>query len=300
MLGVDVSHHNGIIIWDLLKKNIDFAIIRCGYGQNITQQDDRRWAYNVSECERLLIPYGVYLYCYADSEKRIDGEIQHMERLLENHNPVCGVWLDLEENGTEHLFSSHAEAFYNHFKDRYITGIYANKSDMENYLRDIPSGCHRWVAQWNSECTYKENWTIWQHSSDGKLDGCKTRIDLNYAEKFWSSRQQSLQDVANDVIKGLYGNGEERKRRIPAETAFSYTEVQSLVNEMLKEKNSFYNVPETETKSIVDALKSIGVDSSYVYRKQIALSNGIDNYKGTAKQNLKMIELLYSGKLRKI
>ena len=64
--GIDVSVHNGEIDWVKVKADgIDFAIIRCGYGQNQTNQDDSRWEYNVSECERLGIPYGVYLYSYA-------------------------------------------------------------------------------------------------------------------------------------------------------------------------------------------------------------------------------------------
>lgn len=50
--------------------------------------------------------------------------------------------------------------------------------------------------------------------------------------------------------------------------------------------------------SIVDALKQINVKSDYSYRKQLALLNGIENYRGTADQNLKMLELLKEGKLR--
>ena len=52
--GIDVSVHNGKINWQKVKNDgIDFAIIRCGYGQNMTSQDDAYWEYNVSECERL-------------------------------------------------------------------------------------------------------------------------------------------------------------------------------------------------------------------------------------------------------
>ncbi len=51
--------------------------------------------------------------------------------------------------------------------------------------------------------------------------------------------------------------------------------------------------------SIVDALDSIGVNSSYDNRKKIAKNNGIDNYRGTAAQNIKMLKLLKNGKLIK-
>ncbi len=52
--------------------------------------------------------------------------------------------------------------------------------------------------------------------------------------------------------------------------------------------------------SLVDALNSIGVDSSYSYRKQIAVKNGISDYSGTAAQNTKLIGLLESGKLIRV
>lgn len=49
--------------------------------------------------------------------------------------------------------------------------------------------------------------------------------------------------------------------------------------------------------SLVDALKSIGVNSSYDYRKTIAIANGISDYSGTAEQNTKLLTLLKAGKL---
>ena len=52
--------------------------------------------------------------------------------------------------------------------------------------------------------------------------------------------------------------------------------------------------------SIVEALKSIGVDSSYAFRQKIAEKNGILGYKGTADQNRYMLELLKGGKLKTV
>ena len=51
--------------------------------------------------------------------------------------------------------------------------------------------------------------------------------------------------------------------------------------------------------SIVDALYSLGVNSSYSHRKKIAKANGINSYIGTAKQNTKLLTLLKKGKLIK-
>lgn len=53
------------------------------------------------------------------------------------------------------------------------------------------------------------------------------------------------------------------------------------------------------SKSIVDALDSVGAKYTLDYRKKIAAANGIKNYKGTASQNTKLLNLLKKGKLIK-
>ncbi len=54
-----------------------------------------------------------------------------------------------------------------------------------------------------------------------------------------------------------------------------------------------------KSASIVDALKSIGVNSSFSNRKAIAKANGIKSYIGTTTQNTKLLALLKQGKLRR-
>ncbi len=51
-----------------------------------------------------------------------------------------------------------------------------------------------------------------------------------------------------------------------------------------------------KSTSLVDALKSVKVDSSFGYRKKIANKNGISAYLGTASQNTKLLNLLKAGK----
>lgn len=63
---------------------------------------------------------------------------------------------------------------------------------------------------------------------------------------------------------------------------------------------SVYFPKYTGTKdSIVLALNSMGITSTYSFRKKIALANGIKNYSGTAEQNIKLLSLLKEGKLIK-
>ena len=61
----------------------------------------------------------------------------------------------------------------------------------------------------------------------------------------------------------------------------------------------YYPACSSSYVSFVEALKSIGVDSSYDNRKRIAAINGISNYSGTAEQNTQLLNLLKKGKLIK-
>lgn len=64
-------------------------------------------------------------------------------------------------------------------------------------------------------------------------------------------------------------------------------------------RETYFPVVKINSCSIVDCLRSINVDSSFSYRKKIAVANGIANYKGSAPQNDKLVSLGKKGKLIK-
>ena len=64
-----------------------------------------------------------------------------------------------------------------------------------------------------------------------------------------------------------------------------------------EESVKYLSNPGYKGVSIVDGLNQINVDSSYSYRSKLAKVNEISNYKGTADQNTKMLNLLKQGKL---
>ena len=185
--GIDVSEHNGQIDWNKVKNtDVNYAIIRCGYGMNQTEQDDKKWSYNVSECERLGIPYGVYLYSYADSTQKAVSEAQHVLRLIEGRHLTYPIYYDLEENKVRSKVSQSdiakiATAFCDTIESAgYSVGIYANTDWFTNYLTDVTfSNYKKWVAQYNYTCTYSGVYTMWQCTSKGSVDGITTDVDLN-------------------------------------------------------------------------------------------------------------------------
>ena len=192
MLGIDVSQHNGNIDWEKVRESgIDFAIIRCGYGRDRVSQDDSKFVRNISECERLRIPYGVYLYSYAGDGEGAKSEAEHALRLIRTTgaNPTMGVWIDIEDadgykvrNGISYNTS---EIVANTFcsiinNNGYRAGIYASLYWYRDYL-DSNSllNYEKWVAQWNSRCTYEKNYVMWQYSSSGSVNGISGNVDMD-------------------------------------------------------------------------------------------------------------------------
>lgn len=161
---IDVSEHNGVIDWEITKEHIDGAIIRCGYGSNYDYQDDKYFIRNVIECERLNIPYGIYLYSYAENNEMAVSEGSHLLRLLKHCNNVqLGVYLDCEENAQKDVVNNVIKQVRRIIEiDNYKFGIYANYNWFKNYIRPRESDLI-WLAQWevlqpSLECD------IWQYS----------------------------------------------------------------------------------------------------------------------------------------
>ena len=107
----------------------------------------------------------------------------------------------------------------------------------------------------------------------------------------------TFEEVVKLTLNGHYGNGAERKRRIPAETKYTYEQVQAAINAALK--TEYFPKYTGLSLSIVSALKSLKIDSSYDYRAKIAAANSITGYKGSAIHNIKLFSLLKQGKLIK-
>ena len=184
--GIDVSSHQGKIDWEKAKDEIDFAVIRCGFGGDYESQDDAQWKNNISACEKYEIPYGVYLYSYATTAEKAKSEAEHVLRLLKGYRPELPVFYDLEESRISALGNRKilglAKAFCDVITDAgYLYGTYANKNWFQNYLTDSWYDTKvKWIAQYNDSVTYKGTYDIWQYTQNGRVDGFEGNFDLNY------------------------------------------------------------------------------------------------------------------------
>lgn len=189
--GIDVSEFQGKIDWKKVKNSgVEFAILRCGYGMDFLNQDDVEYERNANECERLGIPYGVYLMSYANTVEKARSEAKHVLRLIEGRKISLGVWYDIEDNGTSGAINKETltniiNTFCNTIKNAgYKVGVYANLNWLENKIeKTIKDNYDIWVAQYYSKCEYEGKYIMWQHTSSGKVNGISTNVDMNILYK---------------------------------------------------------------------------------------------------------------------
>lgn len=88
--GIDVSHYQGTIDWEQVKTSgIEFAMILAGWGNN---HIDSQFERNITECNRLKIPVGIYWFSYALSVEDAQREALQCLFAINNHKvdyPVC-------------------------------------------------------------------------------------------------------------------------------------------------------------------------------------------------------------------
>ena len=185
--GIDVSYHQGSINWSKVKAaGIDYAILRCGFGQDLVNQDDSMWEKNADACTELGIPFGAYLYSYATTEAKAVGEAKHVLRLIENYDLQYPVYYDIEDASQKKLgkekLGKIAKAFADVIEDAgYEVGIYASYSWFNSYLTaDVFDNYSRWVARYNTYCGYEKDYHMWQYSSSGKVNGVSGNVDMDY------------------------------------------------------------------------------------------------------------------------
>ena len=247
MKGIDVSSWQEAINWSLVKGQIDFAIIRLGYGDNIIKQDDKYFLRNVKGCIDNNIPFGVYIYSYATNlggNASIQSEIDHCKRLLSqiSKKPFC-VYIDMEDDSTVKLGRTLLTDFALEFckqitQSGYKAGVYANQNWFQNYLNPstIASyGYSIWCAKYSdNKPNISSNYDIWQYTDKGKVRGITGNVDMNimFNNIIVASTQKTIDELAREVINGKWGNGDNRKQAL-TNAGYDYNAVQAKVNQIL-------------------------------------------------------------------
>lgn len=220
--GIDVSEHNGSINWSKVKNTgqVDFAIIRAGYGREMDQRD-KRFDYNIQNAQANYIPCGVYWFSYALSPEEALVEAETCYSMIKDYNYQLPVYFDIETDDqwglTAATCSAMCEVFCKYMQDRgYTAGIYSCASFLETKVyHTVRQKYEIWVAEYgHSVDHYTGSFRIWQHSCTGILDGIPEDVDLNYAYVNYPEllgKQMCAVDVTKPVAKGIdvyEGSGE--------------------------------------------------------------------------------------------
>lgn len=207
--GIDVSEWQGKIDWNKVRAaGIKFAMIRAGYGSNNT---DKQFVRNISECNRLGVPCGVYWFSYALNTEQAAREAQHCLATVKPYRVEYPVCFDLEYDSIRYakqkgvtigraLATAFVEAFCGEVeKAGYYAMNYANKDYLRNMFDMAKLGRYDlWYAFWASTCDRKDA-GLWQYSSKGSVPGIRGNVDMNYALKDYPAiiRNAGLNGLGN-------------------------------------------------------------------------------------------------------
>ena len=262
--GVDVSGYQGNIDWKKAKADgIEFAILKLG---NIYDSDpndvDSKFERNYEECIKNDIHVGVYVYNYCNSIEALKKGVKHVIDKLKGRKLDLPIYLDMEDKtltseGKTALTEQCIEFAKLIKQEGYQAGVYANLSWFKNYIdaSKFDKDISVWVAQYYKECQYEGKYDIWQYTSSGKVSGISGNCDMNYLYnediiKETSSTgedKKSIDELADEVIAGKWGNGTDRKTNLE-KAGYDYNAVQERVNEILSKDNK---------KSVTEVAKDV-------------------------------------------
>lgn len=239
--GIDVSEHNGTIDWKKVKPHISFAMIRAGYGSKTL---DTKFKENATNCTINRIPFGVYWFSYAYNASMAKKEAKACINAVKPYVLSCPIAFDFEydsvsyakRNGvviTPALMREIADAFLGEIINAgYECLLYTNVDFWNRGFKEFGNKYPIWCANWGTEkpALYCK---IWQDSATGKIEGIPGQVDTDISYQEWkipttdaerlekiseviNKYAQKYRGIAEDIINGKYGNGNERKAKLIA------------------------------------------------------------------------------------
>ena len=270
--GIDVSEFQGNIDWDKVKNDgVEFALLKLG---NIYDYDanykDSKFETNYKNAKAQGIKVGAYIYNYCNAVDTLKKGLKWAFEKLGNKKPDLPIYLDMEDKDiqgeTKVSLTEQCNEFAKFVQEKgFKAGVYANVNWLKNELNpnEFDKDISVWAAQYYKECQYTGKYDIWQYTSSGKVDGVSGNCDMNYLyneniiEESTTTDKKSVGELAQEVIDGKWGDGENRKNRLE-EAGYDYDAVQDRVNEILS-KDKKKSVTEI-AKEVINGEWSNGED----------------------------------------
>lgn len=201
------KHKGEVIDISYVQKNIDFAkvkadgvvgaIIRCGFRgyETARLQEDAQFLNHIKGAHKAGLKVGVYFFTEGINAKEGKEEAEYTLNLIKK----AGIKLDYPVAiDTEHITKKKGEkeprannlskskrtevikAFCEEIKAHgYEPMIYASLLWFRDNLDMSKLPYKIWCAQYYKECQYKGEYIFWQYTSEGKVSGISSVVDLN-------------------------------------------------------------------------------------------------------------------------
>ena len=307
--GIDISSYQKGINFDAIKSSVEFAILRAGFtgwgGDGTGKNKDSCFEDFYKQAKAKGIPVGAYWYSCANTYEKGKAEAEYMyKNCLKGKQFEYPICMDVEEDRHQRVGKAKmAEAikgFCEYLEGKgYYVSIYANSNYFNNFIDTANLKQYdKWLAVWTSnKPTFKYgDFGMWQNSSSGNIGGM--RIDTDYAYKDYpnimktyglngysktvvtptepETQRKTNEELANEVIDGKWGNGEDRKVAL-TNAGYNYGEVQAIVNQKVGTTHTsskrYYTVVKGDTLWAI-AQKYYGDGNKY---KDIAKANNLSN-----------------------
>lgn len=307
MLGIELSEKQGNINWKKVKKikNI-FVMLCCGYGKRTSMEEirtDKSFDIHVKACENFEIPFGIYFDSYARSRREAEWETEYVSRLLQGLHPTWPVMLRFGDcqwisHMDELLLGDIAQGYCEMVEQKgYQPGICADKYCFTNLLTDVRfDQWNRWIIQHHKECTYAGTYTMWEYTSDGRIEGIAGSVTLLEGHVPYGNSESERMRDRQQIER------EKMSRTRADEAGAGKTDVDKAGMEEAESK-------ESETKgaeipdlsgyigtSLVGALNKKRYPSDMDFRRSVAVQTGLVRepveYRGTASQNIELLRKL--------
>ncbi|MCH5263724.1 MAG: glycoside hydrolase family 25 protein [Lachnospiraceae bacterium] len=185
--GVDVSHYQGEIDWNVLAaQNIQFAYIKATEGSSHV---DEHFTKNYEEARQAGLRVGAYHFFSYDSSGITQAE--NFINTVENFDGMLPPVVDVEFYGNkeenppapEEVYPQ-LQAYLDAVEDAYGMRpmIYATNESWELYVQEQFDDYPLWIRDIWKKPKNTEDWTLWQYTNRGRLKGFSGEepyVDLN-------------------------------------------------------------------------------------------------------------------------
>jgi lysozyme len=199
--GIDVSHWQGDIDWKKVKADgVVFAILKATQGTDTT---DDKFKTNAHGASAAGVKIGAYHYGKFSNVAEAKAEVKYFLKTVSGFKLTYPLVLDLEENkkgASKTALTDAAIAFLEEIeKAGHFAMLYSGKAFFENTLDEKRLKPYAlWAARYNDELGRKAD--VWQYSSEGKVNGIKGNVDMNWSYRDFASE---IKEMSKPAVKPL-------------------------------------------------------------------------------------------------